>query len=108
AELAPARPAHGIARTVASRPPAHAPPGAAGRHGIIAGGISGRVFAAEDLRCTGGRMKRLLTGLLFAAPAIAATAAAKVSDPFSAFGIAAGSPGSLSVPMQIVIMLTLM
>lgn len=52
-------------------------------------------------------MKRLLIALLLAVPAMGAAAATKPTDPFSAFGIAAGSPGSLSVPMQIVIMLTL-
>ena len=49
-------------------------------------------------------MKMLLGGLVVAAPALAASA-----EPFSFFGVSAGKGGaSVSVPMQVVILLTLM
>src|SRR5579863_5585334 len=88
--------------------------------GFFAGGmhiatrprLAGTCHGAGSCWQRGGRMKasRTLLALLAAVPAMASPAAvASRVEPLSLFGISAGKGGSsVSVPMQIIILLTLM
>src|SRR5262249_21059061 len=104
------RPANGMPGAPAARTAAYAAPVAPGRGRDRAGRVAIGLLCSRVSAAAGGApvtWRRLLAGLLSALPAVAASTA--TGEPLSLLGISAGKSGaSLSVPMQIVVLLTLM